>query len=208
MNKIALFTISPFSLTSLLIAAVTRCPFSHAAICIGGVWYHASESTGYFSEMDVSKFKNRHCTVFTFGGDLSRWLANMDGTEYDWEGIRGWARRLIGFKYSADDRKFYCFEAAISGLLTARLTDSSLFSRGGTLRTMLDNNISSLIGRLEFNKSITDQQHQFIFGARKIGKTTALINKVVELITAKQVSGCDISKLFTVSKTGRFGDLS
>lgn len=122
MNKIALFTATPRSATALLIAAATNCPISHAAVQVGGTWYHASESTGKFSKVDIATMKNRHCAVYVFDGDLSPWLEKMAGAEYDWKGIFGWCMKIIGFnKYSCGNpRKFYCFEAALDALKHAR----------------------------------------------------------------------------------------
>lgn len=174
MNKIALFTATPRSATALLIAAATNCPVSHAAVQVGGDWYHASESTGKFSKLDISKMKGRHCAVYVFDGDLSEWLKQMDGMAYDWKGIFGWGMKLIGFNQYAkgNPRKFYCFEAALDALRCARGEKLGDKRHSGYLDTQLRALLASQISfQLPGSATIYD----------------------------RPISGCDIANLFQVS---------
>ena len=207
-NKIALFTVSPTSLTALLISAVTRCPYSHAAICVDGVWWHASESTGQFSKMNLTKFAKRHCSVFSFEGDLQGWVKKMDGIRYDWKGILGWAKRCVGFRYTADDKKFYCFEAALTGLLFARYkhirpTGQYAYSK------QTDEAISSMMECYASDTGNGDAQRSIVdLFVHQIEKNNELSAKALMLVTAKPVTGCDIEKLFPVGRSGKFGAIA
>lgn len=123
MNKIALFTGSFRSYTGLLISLTTNCQFVHVAIKPEGQpWYHASEKLGKFAELDVEKYADRHCIVYEFDGDLDDWAESMLSREYDWRGIFGWAIHCLskGKLSDSNPKKFYCFEAALSGLYFAR----------------------------------------------------------------------------------------
>jgi len=203
MNKIALFTVTPRSLTALLIAAVTRCPFSHAAICVNGTWWHASEKHGGFSKMQTADYLERHCTVLSFDGDLNEWVKSMDGKAYDWHGIAGWVKRVLGMKYNADDHKFYCFEAALAGLITAR---QHFLGRHPRNLKQLDEDILTLLNDAMKQAAITPIEKAMISG-RGIGKRKIMTENVVEIITRNPITGCDIAKLFPLSRTGKFGTL-
>lgn len=203
-NKIALFTVSPTSLTALLISAVTHCPYSHAAICVDGVWWHASESTGTFSRMDTAKYAHRHCSVFTFEGDLRLWVRGMEGARYDWKGVIGWAKRCFGFNYTSDDKKFYCFEAALSGLLTARHpyirpANEYVYSKQTdvAISYLIEDYMSDTRNPEERREVVEQYLHQ-------VDKGNELASLALTLITSKPVTGCDIADLFPVARTGKF----
>lgn len=204
-NKIALFTVTPRSLTALLIAAVTRCPFTHAAICINGTWWHASETTGGFSKLNITDYADRHCTMFTFNGDLTQWVQGMNGKAYDWKGIAGWAKRALGMTYKANSNKFYCFEAALAGLLTARLEAMDKYpSRRGQLDTAISELMETAI-----NCADLSPLEQILIAGKHNDKTGngIITDKAIDVITRQPITGCDIAELFTSSRTGRFGAL-
>lgn len=203
-NKIALFTLSPRSLTALLIATVTRCPFSHAAICVDGTWYHASETTGGFGKLNMTDYADRHCTMLNFNGDLTQWVKDMNGKEYDWKGILGWAKRALGLSYQANDRKFYCFEAALTGVLTARLADMDQYpSRRGQLDTAIVKLLDSSIDKADLSplEFILLKNKNYV-GSGQVTQTA------LEVITRHPITGCDIAELFPNSRTGKFGALA
>ncbi len=112
--KIALFTVNPRSLISIIIATVTGQPFTHAAFCVEGVWYDASESRGRFAPLDPKKYKNRFCLIADLPNNFhqpifyQRLIKKMLNVEYDYSGVLGW---IFGFNGSG--KKFYCFEAVL-----------------------------------------------------------------------------------------------
>lgn len=125
-NKLYLFY--PTSLIGLIICLVTRSPYAHAAIEMGGVLYDASEHRGSFGRSDIDVTKRGHIWI-EFSGDLSPWLMRLTGSKYDWLGVFGWL-----WKRNRPGR-FYCFEAAwqalyevgiVSGSQPARLSGSDL----------------------------------------------------------------------------------
>lgn len=213
-NKIALFTATPRSPTALLIAAATRCPLSHAAVCVNGEWYHASESDGGFGPMSVEQFANRHATVYEFKGDLTEWLDDMKGIQYDWRGIAGWAFKSIGLHSytSGNARQFYCFEAALSAIVTARRSALWTTQFGGQLDNAIRDMYLTRTGETieQLRNFEEDQEKRKTLGLPPVTHAqilTILARKVANAINDQPVAGCDIANLFTSGKFGRFGAL-
>jgi len=108
--KIALFSPNFTSIISMLIAALTKAPYSHAAIFVDGTWYDADESRGYFSITSPSNWKGRHVTIWEFEvykPDADRFLNYWLGNMYDYRGVLGYL-----FRKKGNDQNLYCFEAA------------------------------------------------------------------------------------------------
>ena len=187
LNKIALFTATPRSPTALLIAAATNCPISHAAIQVDGTWYHASETAGRFCKVEINQFAKRHVVIYEFHGDLEDWLMQMMGTEYDWQGIRGWAMKCVGFNQftTGNPKAFYCFEAALAAIIQARRKQL------GSL-----NAATKLDGRL-----ITFLQMR---GCAEVKDNVLSLSGYLDY----PVSGCDIASLFHNGRFGKFGGLA
>lgn len=209
MNKIALFTATPSSATALIIAATTQCPFSHAAVCIDGQWYHSSESTGGFGPMEPADFANRHATVYEFEGDLSEWLEKMKGKQYDWRGIAGWVMKSVGLnKHShGNPKQFYCFETALDALITARR--HALWNK--RYSGQLDQALRDIYRhRTGYDISeITEVPIHLLPGSMlyTLGAPEHKADAASQLVMQTPVAGCDIAELFAVGRFGRFGDL-
>ena len=115
-NRIYLFEWSRSRFMSWVILLATGCPYAHAAVEVGGVLYDASESRGTFDRADRSRFIGRPCLVVEVDGDLSDWLREMDGKQYDYTGVGGWLLCRFWRRGCGDTNKFYCFEAANAAL--------------------------------------------------------------------------------------------
>lgn len=99
----------PISWVGLIICLVTKSRFSHAAVEIDGVLYDSSETRAKFGKSEVD-LRSRPHVVFEFEGDMTEWLASMEGKRYDWKGVMGWIFN------KQDKNKFYCFETVWSAL--------------------------------------------------------------------------------------------
>jgi len=115
--KVALFEPNWRSPISLLIALVTKTPWTHAAFEIDGKWYDASESRGDFNEVDIKKtMAGRLGHVWKLGNRISvrSMVEEHLGEPYDYKGVLGyiWKR--------GNDKRFYCFEAVMVAALLVK----------------------------------------------------------------------------------------
>ncbi len=121
MNRVALFKGMLNSPTGFLIGAGTLCDVVHAAVYIesDARWWHASERLGKVGLVDLDKYRNRWCFSFPFAGDLSQYLSDNKGRDYDWESIYGWAIYRVSFGLLCRDNpdKVICFEFAEGALV-------------------------------------------------------------------------------------------
>ncbi len=123
-----LYLFYPNSVIGWIICLITRTPYAHTAISVGGVLWDSSESRGDFNRSEIDLSKRKHVAV-PFAGDLSVWLKVMQGTKYDWLGVFGWV-----FKWNMPN-KYFCFEASwealklvgiVSGVMPENLTAQHL----------------------------------------------------------------------------------
>ena len=195
MPKLAIFHGSARSLTSLLISYTTQCTYTHAAIEIDGQWWHSSEQLGCFGKLNPAQFNHRRCTVYHFEGDLSDWLKKMQGKQYGWRGIAGWALYAAGIKrgtITGHAQHYYCFMAALKALMTAYNNESfkalgpayqGLYCRE-TLLSESNKKAKVIRGKLRrFNVAMLQDQ-------------------------LPPISGCDLADLFASGESGTFENLS
>lgn len=114
------YLVKPSSFKGWVISLVTKTPYSHAVIEIGGICYDASESRGNFDVSDIDLSKRKY-TAFVVEGDLSEWLSHNYGRGYDWRGVLGWI-----FDRKGDPDKFYCFEAVRDALMFLGISKAKL----------------------------------------------------------------------------------
>jgi len=118
--RVALFEPDWKSPISMLIAIITKTPWTHAAFEIDGKWYDASESRGDFNEVDIKKsMRGRLAHVWRLGNRLAvrNLIEDHKGEPYDYKGVLGYIWK------KGNDRRFYCFEAVMAASLLVKQPD-------------------------------------------------------------------------------------
>jgi len=111
--KVVFFNTDYTSLASIFISIITRSPYSHSAVVVGGQIYDASEVRGYvWFGKRLSDYGSRQVAIYDVGApdtaatqeEVLRWVNAQMGRKYDWLGVFGW---LAGVE---DSSKVYCHE--------------------------------------------------------------------------------------------------
>lgn len=112
-NAIAIFEANLRNPISTIISLITGSCWTHAAVCVEGIWYDSSESRGSFDKLDINEYSDRWCIVVDIDMDLSLWLNHMKGKKYNWKGILQFP---FTFMFKRDKSQFYCFQTAWDAL--------------------------------------------------------------------------------------------
>jgi hypothetical protein len=126
MQYMTIYFFEPISFYGKVISWITGSKFSHAAFSFEGKFYHSSELTGRFCEMEPKELERDFHVMTIELKDPERmreWLKSMEGKPYDWKGVLGWIFKI------QDKRKYHCFETVYMAILHSGYTDKPMPER-------------------------------------------------------------------------------